>query len=504
MDNSTTPGSETFKLSSWIFLRLLGLCLLAAFVSFKQQELGLIGSDGILPIGPNLSFSWAKDGIWAILSRPTLFWFDAGDSFLMLLSACGIAMSTLVLFGIFTGPALIVSFICYLSLVNVGGPFYQFQWDFMLLESTLLAIFLVRWQRLEPPWRRVQYNYSNLILWLVRWLYFRVMFCSGVAKLSSGCPSWLDLSALKYYYQDQLLPTPLAWYAHQLPDWAQLLSTIAVLVIELLLPFCIWAPRKIRIWCGCVLIFLQLAFILTGNHGFINLLTVALGVTLLDDQTLGKICPPAFLKRFNKEPASAQTEQPQLSGKAVKLKRTFATIGISVLVLASVFETLSVIAGPHPPKFFSNFTHLSAAYGLGGRYGLYPWVFKERTEILVEASDDLVNWKSYQFQYKIDDVNRAPPVVVLLQPRLDWRMRFAALKTPETTFWFRQFVQKLLSGSTAVRALLAGDSFASKPPNYIRANLYKFEFTTYTEKSETHAWWKRTFIRKFLEPISLN
>ena len=36
-------------------------------------------------------------------------------------------------------------------------------------------------------------------------------------KLTSGDSSWRDLTALRYHYETQPLPTPLAWYFHQLP-----------------------------------------------------------------------------------------------------------------------------------------------------------------------------------------------------------------------------------------------------------------------------------------------
>ena len=44
----------TFHLVSWLFLRLLGLTFLAAFVSIGSQITGLVGSDGILPLPEKL------------------------------------------------------------------------------------------------------------------------------------------------------------------------------------------------------------------------------------------------------------------------------------------------------------------------------------------------------------------------------------------------------------------------------------------------------------------
>jgi hypothetical protein len=58
------------------------------------------------------------------------------------------------------------------------------------------------------------------------------MFQSGLVKLQSGCPTWWQLTAMDFHYESQCLPTPLAYYAHQLPHWLHALSVVAVYVIE--------------------------------------------------------------------------------------------------------------------------------------------------------------------------------------------------------------------------------------------------------------------------------
>jgi hypothetical protein len=65
---------------------------------------------------------------------------------------------------------------------------------------------------------------------LVRWLLFRMMFASGVVKLTSGCPTWWGLSALPLHYESQCIPTPLAWFAHRwIPDTLhQVLSRVTL------------------------------------------------------------------------------------------------------------------------------------------------------------------------------------------------------------------------------------------------------------------------------------
>ena len=163
----------------------------------------------------------------------------------------------------------------YLSYVYAGQAFMSYQWDLLLLEAGFLAIFLTAG--------------SRIVVWLYRWLIFRYLFLSGVVKLLSGHPTWQDLTALKYHFWTQPLPTPLAWYAAQLPEWVLAAATAATLIIELVVAFLIFLPRRLRAFAAwCILLF-QLAIMLTGNYGFFNLLTMALCVFLFDDAAMRRL-----------------------------------------------------------------------------------------------------------------------------------------------------------------------------------------------------------------------
>ena len=121
------------------------------------------------------------------------------------------------------------------------------------------------------------------MFFLIRWLLFRLMFASGVVKLTSGCPTWWSLTALNYHYESQCIPTPLAWYVHQLPEWFQKLSVVATYYIEILVPFFFFVPIKaIRYFAFICQVFFQLCIIASGNYNFFNLLTIVLCLSLLD------------------------------------------------------------------------------------------------------------------------------------------------------------------------------------------------------------------------------
>src|SRR5438034_4234125 len=187
----------TYFLSRWLFLRMLGAIFFIAFVSLWVQIDGLVGRKGILPAYYFLKVALERIGSQAYRLLPTLCWLNASDQFLQLLCGCGAFLSVLLIFGIATAPILFLLWAFYLSLLTVCRDFLAFQWDALLLETGFLAIFFAPLQ-IWPKLSRESAP-SPTVLWLLRWLLFRLMFSSGIVKLMSGDPSWRNLTALNYH-----------------------------------------------------------------------------------------------------------------------------------------------------------------------------------------------------------------------------------------------------------------------------------------------------------------
>src|SRR5262249_1003237 len=120
-------------------------------------------------------------------------------------------------------------------------------------------------------------------VWVFRLLVFRLMLESGAVKLLSGDPSWRNLTAMSYHYETQPLPTPLAWYAYQLPSIIQKASTVGVLVIELAVPFLFLTTSRLRKLGPSIPFGFQILIALPGNYPFFNLLTILLCLLLFID-----------------------------------------------------------------------------------------------------------------------------------------------------------------------------------------------------------------------------
>src|SRR5438105_1011162 len=276
------------------FLRALALVYLIAFVSLWIQIDGLVGANGILPIRDYLSLAHREIGYKTVWILPTLCWFNSSNGFLHFLCGSGVLFSLLLICRIAPAISLGVLFVSYLSLSVAGQAFLSFQWDILLLETGFVAIFFAPWQLWPRSATAAIRPVSPVAMFLLKVLLFKLMFMSGVVKLTSGdnCWGWINqsfhwsaLTALDYHYWTQPLPTVFAWFADKHPEWFKKFSVAFCLVVEIIVPFFIWAPRRPRLIAAGLLIFLQLAIAITGNYCFFNLLTIALCLLLIDDAT---------------------------------------------------------------------------------------------------------------------------------------------------------------------------------------------------------------------------
>ena len=486
-------GPHEHSLTRWLFLRLLGVIYFVAFASLAGQVMGLIGSGGILPAGEYLDAIAARfDAPERFVLLPTLLWANHSDGFIQLLCVGGMLFSALVVFDIATLPALAALWASYLSLVNGGQDFLSFQWDVLLLETGFLAIFLSSFHILPRIER--QRAPSMVIVWLLRFLLFRLMFMSGVVKLASGDPTWSNLTALDFHYWTQPLPTPLAWFAAQMPLWTKQLSTLVMFFIELVVPFTFFMPRRIRFTGAGLTILLQLMIILTGNYTFFNWLTIALCILLFDDDALRRW----FSERFRN---IQQT-------RASVVKRAIAAGLAAILVFLGGLQVLHLLDSRINPRDLptplADIYRRSSAFHLSNSYGLFAVMTTTRPEIIIEGSDDGEAWQPYTFRFKVGDVYRAPPIVAPHQPRLDWQLWFAALGSYQNNPWFVSLMRHLLLGSPEVLALLESNPFPDNPPAFIRARLYQYRFSDSGERANDGAWWVRQEAGLYFPAVSLD
>jgi hypothetical protein len=461
------PGS--FELTETLFLRLLGLIYIIAFASLWPQIVGLVGRDGIVPAAQVMPAMRAALGPRAFFEVPTLFWFGITDAALVDFCIGGCVAAAALVFGVFPRTAAALCFALYLSLVLVGQPFMGFQWDALLLESGFLAIFS------GTPW----------LVWAYRFLLFRLMFESGAVKLLSHDPNWRNLHALRFHFMTQPLPNPVAYYAFRVPAWLLDFSTAATLFIELVCPFLLFVGKRPRYIAVTLLIFLQLLILVTGNYAFFNLLALALCLWAFDNN----LFTPLMRVLRRRAPPIQQS-----------LLRRSCGVALAALIAAGALQLVDMFSpAARPARRLLSFI---APFEIVNPYGLFAVMTTTRPEIIIEGSDDQVNWREYSFKYKPGELHRGLPLIAPYQPRLDWQMWFAALGSYEQNTWTGGLMYRIMTGNPTVTSLMNPPPF-SKPPRYLRALLYDYQFTTPAERSRTGAVWKRRALGIWFGPVSL-
>ena len=517
-------GAGNYLISRWVFLRALGLIYFSAFLSLVFQVRGLIGTQGILPAVELLKEARRAGALrfWAV---PSLLWISSSDHMLMALMWVGLIASVLLVGNVWPRAMLAACFFCFLSFVSAAQDFSGYQSDGMLLEAGFISLFLAPpgllpgWGARRPPMRAA--------ILLLLWEWFRIYFESGVVKLESGDPTWRSLTAMYEYYQNGPLPTWIGWYVQHLPHWFHIATAGATLLMELVLVWMAFLPRRWRIGCCLLVTAWQIGVIATANYAFLNYLVLVLAVLLLDDDFLRRFVPSRWLpKRITEntekgrehsglvaappvvEPAEPETER---AGAEADSERSFAYwfgvlgLGVRAVALAWVaFATTVPLV-----RMFWREVPLPAApvaaldpFRIANQYGLFAVMTPHRYEIEFQGSNDGQTWVAYPFRHKPQDVHERPGIYAPYQPRFDWNLWFASLGSWVQNPLVPRTEELLLENDRDVLGLFAGDPFGGTPPKYVRAVIWQYWFSTAEEKREQGVWWTRRYLGTYAPTIT--
>ncbi len=482
--------TSSFALARGLFARGLALTYAAAFLSFGVQARGLVGTRGILPAAELLESAREHLGPGAWRELPSLFWLRADDAMLLAVCIAGVGFAIALFFGLVPRLAAAALWALYLSLLPVGQIFLGYQWDTLLLETGLLAIWFVPgglWvplARTPPP--------GGVPLLLLRWLLFRLFLLSGLVKLLSGDPSWPGLTAMTFHFWTQPLPNPLSPFASALPVWMNEANTLVTLIVELGLPWCVFGPRPLRLAAAAGFSGLMLAINATGNYGFFGLLACVLCIPLVDDAVWRRL---PMLKRLPPAPLPDRPSTPIARVAAV-------ATGLLVVAITTGAALHRIgVAAPAPLRALMVATRPLASFNA---YGLFASMTKDRPEIDVEGSRDGTTWLAYEFRYKPDRLDEPPREAGLHMPRLDWQMWFAALDDCTDSPWFLAFLHRLLEAEPHVLALLARDPFGGEPPRYVRTTLYRYRFADGATRRRSGDWWSRERLGPYCPTVEVH
>ncbi|MEE1670181.1 MULTISPECIES: lipase maturation factor family protein [unclassified Streptomyces] len=458
-----------YWLGRLVFQRALAVVYLFAFLSAALQFRALIGERGILPVPRHLARMPFKHA-------PSVFHLHYSDRFFAAWSWAGCAVSVALVAGLdsqlplWAGMVLwLALWAMYLSIVNVGQTWYSFGWESLLLEVGFLAAFLGN-DKVAPP---------VVVLFLLRWILFRVEFGAGLIKIR-GDACWRKLTCLDYHHETQPMPGPLSWFFHRLPRPLHRVEVAANHVTQLLVPVLLFTPQPIATVAASLMIVTQLWLVLSGNFAWLNWITIVLALSAV---------------RF-------PTAAPGVAAPPLWYEIVVLTVAAGLIVLSYHPVRNMVSRGQVMNRSFDPL-HLVNTYGAFGS------VSRIRYEVVIEGTAEALpredsDWREYEFKGKPGDPRRWPRQFAPYHLRLDWLMWFAALSPAYAGSWFGGLVERLLENDRDTLRLLRRSPFPpDAPPRFVRARLFRYRYTTWQELRSTGACWERTYVREFLPPTRL-
>ena len=324
-------GGNSYWLTRFVIIRLLGFVYAVAFLVAAQQLVPLVGEHGLTPANHFFERVEAHFGSRsaAALQLPSLFWFGISDQGLSIFAWVGFGLSLVVLCGYANAILLAILWAMYMSIIHVGQIWYGYGWETQLLETGFLSIFLCPlldgrpFPKCRPP---------LLVIWLFRWLGFRIMIGAGLIKLR-GDPCWRDLTCLYYHYETQPIPSPVSRYLHFAPHWFHKFGTAWNHFIELIVPWFSFGPRHARHVAGILLVSFQIILIISGNLSFLNYVTIIPFLACFDDTFLRRILPRSIVKRAER---AAQESEPSRINNTIAIALSLLVAYLSIAPVANL------------------------------------------------------------------------------------------------------------------------------------------------------------------------
>eukprot|EP01129_Flabellula_baltica_P008990 TRINITY_DN3609_c0_g1_i1.p1 TRINITY_DN3609_c0_g1~~TRINITY_DN3609_c0_g1_i1.p1 ORF type:complete len:496 (-),score=57.02 TRINITY_DN3609_c0_g1_i1:25-1491(-) len=474
----------------WLFECGLSVINIIVFASFYVQHFYLISKQGLTPVygfvkRVKQTQESDKLSLGALFMRfPTLFLLNTSDEFIQAVFVAPVILCVMFLLGIVNGfVPILVSWICYSSIVTVSQPWLGLQMHANILEIDFLYL-------VTAPFATSNHYIVNYAL---KWFIFRFMLSCGLAKWYSSDESWRRLTAMNYHYETQPLPNMLSPFFHKLPNWIHKLEVVGTLIVEIPLCLFVFIPH----WSAQVAAFigfvgLNIAINSTGNFGHLGLLTIIECIPLIPDDIWRSLLPFSIDMFVDSEGSYIAyilswivllayvsiSIHPSLKvigyDERKKLIPIYITKNIDLFISKTypVYRTMSLL---RICNYYSKFTNMT----------------KERWELVIEGSYDNKTWAEYVLPFKPGPTWRKPRYFPLHMPCLDWQMWFVPLRLQrgfDFPAWYKILINKLRQENSSILPMFYYSPFpANEPPKYIRTVVYKYSYSSQPEEV-----WERT------------
>eukprot|EP01084_Bolivina_argentea_P313613 543110_1 len=375
---------------------MIGLLNIVSFTSWYIQ-LELILPNGICPayeIINNWQYRYNIDENTSLFDKffkikHSIFWISSSESFIRKVGIIGIISGFIMCLLPFYWYSIFILSICYLtnailytSYIDISGDFLMLQNDSEMVELNLIMFFC----------SFIRFRYPFIVIFVYRWLSFRIMLGCGMCKYF-GSPMWKQLTAMIRHYVTQPLPNQLTFFIHNLPIWQHKFSVIATFIIEGPLTFFVFASSSFRYIAFIGFQVLILVINSSGNFGYIGQLMMTESMALIDDNVL-----PAVLINV-----STNMKDYYLNGSTHWFFYEWITIPcacimIALYVIASWYQlTLTSRYALPVTNDIIRLSKIFRRYRFGNKYAKFGSMNTERYEFIIEGSNDMNEWKTYDF-----------------------------------------------------------------------------------------------------------
>jgi len=487
-------GEATYFWPRWLVLRAVGVVYLFIFAGIFAEGQALLAPNGIAQLAEYFEQlrKTFPNGFEAFRHAPSLFWLNTSSGMITSLTWVGMAAAVAVVLNLWPRMALFVCWAVFLSFASTWRAFSPAQLDKLMIEVALLCI------PFAPAGFRPGLGVTSpprpIAIFMVRWLLFRVMFESGVVKLTAGDPHWRDFTAMEVMYETSPFPTILGYLDHQLPHAYHVFEIVLTFAAELVAPVvAVFGGRRGRWFAFWTWTALQVGIQLTSNFGWLNTASGGLGLLLLDDHMVRGAAERLGLGRLGAWVATTAAG----GGAAVPALAAWRRYGLGVALWGHFYLTLysfaricgvvaadipGVLAGP-----VGVFREFRSTNG----YHLYAKFEDVRYHVEFAGSNDGgKTWRTYPYRYI---PQREDQIGGFIAP---WFARFEATMEIEVLSGRKSPLLSAVAGHLLVRnprvmALFAGDPFADRPATMVRMRGYRLAFTDLKTRRETGRYWRR-------------
>ncbi len=487
----------------WLFLRAVGLVYVLVFAGIAVEGEAILGPSGLAPAKSLFRTLSSYSTVEAFFRAPTLLWVDASAGTITALTWIGLAAALALVLNLWPRLALSVCWLVFLSFVAAWGEYTPAQLDSLMLEVALLCI------PYAPAGLRPGLGASSpprpIMMFMMRWMLFRIMFGSGVVKIASDDPHWRDLTAMDVMYETSPSATAIGYWVHQLPHAYHLFEVAVTFAAEIIAPlaavFCgPWGRwRALVVW-----VVFQLGILLSCNFGWLNVAAIGFGLLLLDDQMIAATASRWRWRRLGAVLATpAPGAVPAVAGGPWARYGLRAACGVHFAITVYYFVLNAGVPESVVPEGVAATMKQIASFRSANGYYLYVNFHPAHFMVEFEGSNDRgKTWRSYRYRHLAQAVDEAPDFTAPWFPRYENTVFMESGRAGKMSV-IPATAQKLLLRNPDVMALFDGDPFKDRPPNVIRMRRYRFTMTDISTLRRTGHYWKKEFAGDYLPAICL-